>query len=237
MPPPEQPAKKAFLAQLKARYGSIEQLNEAWGTKLSNWEALAQPYKHQGSQTEAMTTDMCAFVKDLARRYFTIVRDEVRRLDPNHLYMGCRFAWQTQEAVEASAEICDVVSFNIYAARPEAKRMAAAEPFDKPSIIGEFHFGALDRGMLHTGLVAASDQQARAAMYRDYLYNALDNPRLVGCHWFQYLDQPLTGRQYDGENYNIGFVTVTDTPYPEMVEAAREVHAGAYARRWGKAAQ
>jgi hypothetical protein len=126
-----------------------------------------------------------------------------------------------------------VVSFNIYAVTPEQKRMAAMEPFDKPCIIGEFHFGALDRGMFHTGLVAASDQQARAAMYRDYLHNALDNPRLVGCHWFQYLDQPLTGRQYDGENYNIGFVTVTDTPYPEMVKAAREVHAGAYARRWG----
>jgi hypothetical protein len=230
-------AKKAFLSQLKAEYGSIDRLNEAWGTKLANWETLDQPYKHQGNETEAMTADMRAFVKDLARRYFTIVRDEIRRLDPNHLYMGCRFAWQTEEAVQASAEICDVVSFNIYAVTPEPKRMAAVEPSDKPCILGEFHFGALDRGMFHTGLVAVSDQKARAAMYRDYVEHALDNPMVVGCHWFQYLDQPLTGRSYDGENYNIGFVTVTDTPYPEMVEAAREVHADAYARRWGKAVQ
>ena len=44
-------------------------------------------------------------------------------------------------------------------------------------------------------------------------------------------DQPLTGRSFDGENYNIGFVNVTDTPYVEMIEAARVVHAEAYARR------
>jgi len=56
----------------------------------------------------------------------------------------------------------------------------------------------------------------------------LTHPNFVGCHWFQYNDQPLTGRWFDGENYNIGFVTVTDTPYPEMVEAAREIHGMAY---------
>lgn len=70
-------------------------------------------------------------------------------------------------------------------------------------------------------------------MYRDYVNIALDNPMVVGCHWFQYLDQPLTGRSYDGENYNIGFVTVTDTPYPEMVKIARQTHDEAYSRRWG----
>jgi len=230
-------AKQAFIRQLKTKYERIERLNDAWSMKLADWAALDPPFKVEDTITEAMKADMYAFVKDLARRYFTVVRDQLRKVDPNHLYMGCRFAWQTEEAVQASAEICDVVSFNIYAVTPEPKRMAAVEPFDKPCILGEFHFGALDRGMFHTGLVAASDQKARAAMYRDYVQHALDNPMVVGCHWFQYLDQPLTGRSYDGENYNIGFVTVTDTPYPEMVEAAREVHADAYARRWGKAVQ
>jgi agarase len=65
-------------------------------------------------------------------------------------------------------------------------------------------------------------------MYVDYLTSVLKNPALVGCHWFQYVDEPLTGRYYDGENYNIGFVSVTDTPYPEMVRAAKEVQDNAY---------
>jgi agarase len=58
-----------------------------------------------------------------------------------------------------------------------------------------------------------------------------DNPAFVGAHWFQYVDEPLTGRPYDGENYNIGFVTVTDTPYPEMVQAARQVLSEVYKQR------
>jgi len=48
------------------------------------------------------------------------------------------------------------------------------------------------------------------------------------------VDEPLTGRAYDGENYNIGFLTVTDTPYPELVAAARAIYRQAYRQRSGR---
>jgi len=48
-------------------------------------------------------------------------------------------------------------------------------------------------------------------------------PELVGTHYFQWADQPSTGR-LDGENYNIGLVDVTDRPYPDLVEALKETH-------------
>ena len=32
-----------------------------------------------------------------------------------------------------------------------------------------------------------------------------------------------TGRVYDEENYQIGFVDIADTPYRETIEASREV--------------
>jgi agarase len=44
----------------------------------------------------------------------------------------------------------------------------------------------------------------------------------------------LTDRAYDGENYNIGFPMVTDTPYPELVAAARSIHRQAYQQRSGR---
>jgi len=44
-------------------------------------------------------------------------------------------------------------------------------------------------------------------------------PALIDTHWFQWIDQPSTGRN-DGENYNIGFVDVTDRPYNELVIAS-----------------
>ncbi|MDW8206277.1 MAG: beta-galactosidase [Chloroherpetonaceae bacterium] len=232
---PVSPAKRAFLSQLRQKYGEVARLNAAWGTDFASWEAMQAPISLQAPARTAAREDLSAFVRSLAREYFRTVRDTLKRSDPDHLYLGCRFAWRTPEAVEASAEFCDVVSFNIYQPRVEPAAWDFVNALNRPCIIGEFHFGALDRGMFHTGLVAAADQKERAAMYRDYVRSVVDHPAFVGCHWFQLTDEPLTGRALDGENYNIGFLTVTDTPYPEMVAAARAVHREIYTRRASRA--
>ena len=229
--PADQPAKKAFLAQITAKYGTVGKLNAAWGTSLTGWDDLSAPYKASQTPNDAQKADMADFVHAFALRYFTTVRDTLRKYDTNHLYLGCRLANYTPEVVRASAEVCDVVSFNIYQPRLDPKAWAFTQALNKPCLIGEFHFGALDRGLFHPGLVSTPDQAARAAMFQDYIRSVTDNPAFVGAHWFQYVDEPLTGRTLDGENYNIGFVTVTDTPYPEMVRAARDVFGEAYGRR------
>ena len=91
-----------------------------------------------------------------------------------------------------------------------------------PIIIGEFHFGTPGRG-LAPGLAQTLNQEERGVAYRYYVENAAAHHSVVGTHWFQWWDQPSTGR-YDGENYNIGFVSVTDVPYKELVEAAKKTH-------------
>jgi agarase len=75
-------------------------------------------------------------------------------------------------------------------------------------------------------------QTQRGDAYWYYLTGALANPLIVGTHWFQYLDQPLAGRP-DGENWAIGFVDVTDTPYQELTKVSRELGSSLYARRLG----
>ena len=124
---------------------------------------------------------------------------------------------------------CDVVSFNRY--RYTCRELQLPDGFDRSIIIGEFHFGALDRGMLHTGLRSAYDQNERAVFYEFYLKQALENPFLVGTHWFQFSDQVATGRR-DGENYQIGFVDICDNPYPEIIGASRSVGSQLYQLRW-----
>ena len=231
--PAAQPAKAAFRAQLQAKYGTVGQFNAAWGTNLAGWDALDAPYPASRTPNDAQKADMGAFVAAFARQYFTVVRDTLKKYDPNHLYLGCRFAGYTPEAAQAAGDVCDVVSFNVYRPRLDPKAWAFTRVLNKPCLIGEFHCGALDRGMFHPGLVSTPNQAARAAMYGDYMESVVDNPSFVGAHWFEDVDEPLTGRALDGENYNIGFVTVTDTPYPEMVAAARAVLVGAYQRRAG----
>jgi len=104
------------------------------------------------------------------------------------------------------------------------------ESFNKPCLVGEFHFGALDRGMFAPGRVPAPSQTLRAVMFRDDVNSVLNRPTFAGAHWFKYTDEPLTGRSFGGENYNIGFVSITDTPYPEIAAAARQTLTAAYVR-------
>ena len=167
---------------------------------------------------------------EVSEKYFSTIRRVLKEELPNHLYLGCRIAWGTDVIYRAAARHCDVVSVNIYSRQPDRDLPPDAE--DKPMINGEFHFGALDRGMFHTGLVATRDQTERANCYRDFVNACIDHPRFVGTHWFQWRDQALTGRS-DGENYQIGFLTITDTPYPELVQAARDIAATMYRRRYG----
>ena len=227
------PGKAALLDQLQKKYGEVAGLNSAWGTQFSEWDAMKQPVPTV-VLNDAIRKDLSFFVHRLALRYFSTIRDEIKRQDPNHLYLGCRFAWFGGEAEQAAAEVCDVISYNIYAPKLNELPWSHVAQFNKPCIIGEFHFGALDRGMFHPGLVSTPNQAARAAMYEDYVGSVLRSPSFVGCHWFQYTDEPLTGRSWDGENYNIGMVSVTDTPYAEMIQAAKNIHSKGYRIRLGQ---
>lgn len=232
---PDQPAKREFLRQLRQKYGAIERLNEKWGTAFASWADMEKPVGLPADSDPARRReDLLAFCRSFLERYFQTVRDEVKAADPKAMYLGPRFAWRTPDAVEVCAKYADCLSFNIYAPSVRPEEWADVAKLDKPILIGEFHMGATDRGMFHTGLVGAPDQKARAEMYQTYVRSVLDHPNFVGCHWFQYRDQPLTGRVLDGECYNIGLVSVVDRPYPEMVEATKRLGRELYRRRYGR---
>ncbi len=216
--PPDQPAKKVFVEDLKSKYNSIDKLNNAWGTDHKTWEALLQ--STEAPDKKKAHNDLTAFYTKIAETYFKIIREECKKIAPNQLYMGCRFAWVNDRAARAATKFCDIVSYNRYSYSVENHRLP--DEIDMPVIIGEFHFGALDRGMFHTGLRKTANQQDRADKYKSYVQGALRNPYIVGTHWFQYKDQATTGRG-DGENYQIGFIDICDKPYPETIKACREV--------------
>ena len=224
---PGQPARMKLIEQLQMKYGGLDKLNSAWGTAFTAWDDVAAPSK----PVQAYQSDMSDYLHRFALRYFSVLRDELRRCAPHQLYLGCRFASAPDEAVRACAETADIVSFNLYYREIPKDKWTGPTGFDRPAIVGEFHFGALDRGMFHPGLVRTPSQEDRARCLSRYFVSVADHPLFVGCHWFQYVDEPATGRWYDGENYNIGLVDITDTPYPEMAAAARKTLSNIYPRR------
>ena len=165
--------------------------------------------------------------------YFRICREELARLAPGKLYLGSRFVGFRQPGIlwRTAAKYCDVVTVNAYANSVfNLSGKMFVEGAEKPVLVGEFHFGCLDRGMFKPGLVPVWSQTERARSYVRFVEGCLQHPLIVGCHWFQYRDQPLLGRG-DGEAYEIGFVDVCDRPYPELTRVARAVGESMYGKR------
>ncbi len=224
--PADQAAKLEFIADLKSKYKEIAALNRAWGTDYSTWDSLRG--SRNAPDIKRARADLTVFYAKTAETYFRTVRDVIKAVAPNQLYLGCRFAWVNDLADRAAGKYCDVISYNLYQ-RSIADFQNPSS--DKPLMIGEFHFGALDRGLFHTGLVPVANQASRAQAYQNYVLGALQHPQFVGTHWFQWMDEPTTGRVYDEENYQIGFVDVVDTPYAEIIAASREVGDNLYRQR------
>ena len=227
--PPEQAAKREFIADLRRKYGEIAKLNAVWGASHASWDALLE--SREAPDRQKARADLTTFYTKAAETYFRVMRDAINAVAPKQLYLGCRFAWVNDLAAKAAGQYCDVVSYNLYRRSVADFRYPGG---DKPLIIGEFHFGALDRGLFHTGLVPVANQAARAQAYRDYVLGAVNHPQFVGTHWFQWKDEPTTGRVHDEENYQIGFLDVADMPYAETIQASREVGAAMYAQRLGR---
>lgn len=225
--PPGQVAKQVFIEDLKTTYTTIEALNDAWRTDLESWEAMLQNRDH--IRLTFAEEDAAAFYEKLARTYFETARDAIKAIDPDFLYLGVRFNGDFQEAARIAAEYVDVISYNFY--RQSVGDFAPPPGVDKPCVIGEFHFGALDRGLFGPGLVPVANQEARRQAYHDYVMSGVRNPYIVGTHWFTYGDQAISGRALDAENHQIGFVDVTDTPYDNLVGAAREIAGKLYTTR------
>jgi hypothetical protein len=231
----ESPAKAALVAQLVATYGEPGRLGQAWGLALGSWDELRRAgfaLPEAALERPAVTGDLEAFDRHFADAYFRTVAEALRRHDPDHLYLGSRFAWQTPEAVAACARWCDVVSFNRYrrSIGDDGGEWAKFHALGKPALIGEFHFGSTDRGLFWEGLAGAGSERERGPAYARYLASVADNPDFVGAHWFAYLDEPLVGRTLDGENGHIGFVDVADQPYRGLVAAAQRANASVLRR-------
>lgn len=222
------PAKRAFLKQLRDKYRNQEGLSKAWGIDLPAWELMEDPGFEPPLPNPAhpeIENDFKYFQRVFAETYFKTISDALKWHAPNQLLLGGRFGISTPEAIEACARYCDVLSFNLYTPEPQdGVDFSKLRVLDKPVLVSEFHFGSRDRGPFWGGAMEVAREEDRGPAYANFLKNALNEPSIVGVHWFQYLDQPATGRLLDGENGHLGLVGITDVPYQGFIEAVRKAN-------------
>jgi agarase len=115
------PGRDAALALLRQRYPEIRPFNHVWGCSFTSWEEASQ-FGHfttpagadrraltaqngevyrtaANEQARAFLADCDAFLDLLATRYFKITTQAIKAVDPNHLVIGCRFAYVPAPAV------------------------------------------------------------------------------------------------------------------------------------------
>lgn len=221
------------LAQfLKERYRTNADLAAAWDMDAS-FEA-AQSGVWKTPLTAAAIADLERFSTFMADRLFTTLSEACRAVDPHHLNLGIRYAGFVPEWALAGMTSFDVFSINMYRETvADDLGETICRVVDRPLLIGEWHFGALDAGLPSTGIGHVATQADRGRAYRVYLEDAAAKPWCVGVHYFTMYDESAIGR-YDGENYNIGFFDVCNRPYEPLAAAAQQSHERMYRLRAGE---
>ncbi|MBR3084973.1 MAG: hypothetical protein IKH04_01075 [Kiritimatiellae bacterium] len=230
--PASHPAKRALLRFLSERF---------------NAPADAGLIRRAGPE------DKRAFLRLVADRYFAVTTGAIRRADPNHMILGCRFAGGPKGVdpvvLETAGKYCDIVSFNHYPwadldrnvvqqskADPTRVLDLYREAHDiakRPLFQTEWSFPALDTGRPCTyGAGQRFHTQAERVQATElYAKTLLSLPFIVGYSYFRWLDQPAEGiSKYFPENTNYGLVSEEGVPYRELTEMFARVQGDAL--RW-----
>ena len=174
------------------------------------------------------------FLALVADRYFAVTTAAIRKYDPNHLILGCRFAgiggahdvvWQT------AAKYCDIVTFNCYPWADLDRNVVldrkggvpVKEKFDelyakvsRPMLLTEWSFPALDTGRpcLHGAGQRFRTQDLRVRATSLFARTLLAQPYFIGYDYFMWVDQPAPGmNRFFPEDSNYGLVTEDGTPH------------------------
>ncbi len=225
-------SKLVFVKWLSTQYANIREFNHSWNLRLASFEDLTN-HIFKEYPSEKAKTDFWKFSELLVAKYVNVPCDEVEKVDPNHLNLGMRYAWVSSGLLYKAGERFDVFSINGYGNPGPPETAEIARISGNPVMIGEFHHGTIDRGLPATGIQGALTQKERGKAYRYYVEQGLARPELIGMHYFQWLDQPISGR-FDGENYNIGFMDICNQPYKELTDAAKLTHLKMYEVASGK---
>ncbi len=235
------PAKRALIDEaLSGIYGgNLTSMAAAW--KLTS---IATPQDLYGRTPTLAAPDVEYLRRFYARAYYKYVYETYKGIDPNHLYFGNWIVpnwWVNDEDWRMIAAYTDVIGYDRYALEFADDSLAALiRESGKPVFVGEFSFPAhygLSRGFRAYD-PSASDDADSGARYRRWMQQAIANPFCVGVSWFQYRDEPVSGRgpgvgadPVYGEDFAFGLVDVGDRPKWDLVEPVRAANLTAAKRR------
>jgi hypothetical protein len=177
------------------------------------------------------------FLAVVADKYFSIVSKAIKKYDPNHMYLGCRFHGQQSKwepLWRSAGKYTDAISMNYYNAwTPNQKEMANwANWSGKSFLITEWYVKADDSGLGNTagaGWVVKT-QNDRGLFYQNFTLGLIESKNCIGWHWFKYMDNDpdQKGAEPSNTNANKGIVNNDYQPYSPLVDKMKELNLQMY---------
>ncbi|MGB7762827.1 MAG: hypothetical protein WBL61_23535, partial [Bryobacteraceae bacterium] len=237
------PAKRALMNQaLSAIYGNnVANMAAAWGVKATT---IAGLYSSSPTPPAADIETLREYYED---QYFGFVYQAIKGIDPNHLYFGIWIVpgwWVNATDWQLNAAHVDVIGYDNYSPVFENSLLEGLlESTAKPAFLGEYSFPPsynLLRGYELYAAANATDDANAGAQYQSNLQSAARNPWCIGVAWFEYRDEPVSGRGFlgetdldlvEGEDYAFGMVDVADRPKYDLVNLVRTTNLAMAQRR------
>jgi hypothetical protein len=179
--------------------------------------------------------DRLAFSGFYFETYIQKVAAAIRKYDPNHLYLGCRFnqekeELQNSEMFKVAGKYADIISINHYRKwEPDQSIMANWTNWSgKPFMITEWYTKGEDSGLPNkTGAGWNVPTQAdRGYFYQNFTIELLKSKACVGWNWFTYQDNDPLNINTDSSNRdsNKGVVTSNYQPYQPLLDNMKQLN-------------
>jgi len=233
-------AKQAWLDLVRKNVGSVQAFNTQWGTNIASFDELRDHTSPGAPRNEDALKLAGDFLKLVADRYFQVAAQAIRKVDPHHMVLGCRFAGDAPEIWDVAGRYCDIVSLNTYPlidvdrGIPQSLVDFLTERHRKcgrPMMITEWSFPALDAGLpsKHGAGMRVDTQAQRARCFEHYQTLLFSLPFMVGSDYFMWVDEPAEGiSKTFPEDSNYGLVNVDGVPYRLMTETCTRLHPQVY---------
>ena len=201
------------------RYSNLNELALAWEVPINKQNDIALLNKNQVMiQSPAYSEDAKAFSALYASNYFQIVNEAIKRYDPNHLILGCRFGSPPEEFIlTAMKPWVDVISQNNYRPVMYERIDYLYEATGLPVLIGEFSWNTdLFKkvplpGEPEDGLSLKNRMFTRGEIV---LKRAARHPAMLGYTWYRWVQPASTEEKFtDGL---VDYQDQTDIHPPEL---------------------
>lgn len=171
--------------------------------------------------------------------YAEKVTKTLKKYDPNHMCLGCRFnQWNYELKNECifrvAGQYFDVISVNHYKKwEPDQTVLANWEKWSgKPCMVTEFYTKGMDSGMLNASGAGwqVKTQNDRGLFYENFVIGLVRSRVCVGWHWFTYMDNDPSNDGADSSNTdsNKGIVTCDLERYGEVLTHMSAINENIY---------